>query len=111
MTYETKNITYHVVHVKVSSDSESRYSLTLLMNERERERERTYYTQLLVALEFDANHFYLHLQVMAAIGTHPAHMKVNKKSKIHHTFYHCSLKNSSYLAWRPIPSHEVLENP
>ena len=30
MTYETKNITFHVIHVKVSSDS--RCSRTLLMN-------------------------------------------------------------------------------
>ena len=29
MTYETKNITFHVIHVKVSSDS--RCSRTLLM--------------------------------------------------------------------------------
>ena len=30
MTYETKNITFHVIHVKVSS--ESRYPRTLPMN-------------------------------------------------------------------------------
>ena len=30
MTYETKNITFHVIHVKVSSDSRS--SRTLPMN-------------------------------------------------------------------------------
>ena len=30
MTYETKNITFHIIHVKVSSDS--RCSRTLTMN-------------------------------------------------------------------------------
>ena len=37
MTYETRNIAFHVIHVKVSSDSRCSRNLPM---ERERERER-----------------------------------------------------------------------